>query len=492
MAWRRLEVIQFSDNTGRTIVARVPSEGTADIQVGAQLIVEQSQEAVFFRDGKALDVFGPGRHTLTTQNVPFLTGLLTIPWEKSPFQAAVVFVGKQTFMDQKWGTSQPITVRDQDFGMVRLRAFGRYAFRVSDSAVFVNTVVGTAGKTSTDQVADFLREMIVSRLVDLLGTAKLSLLDLPARFDEIATGTRAKLGDSFAKYGLELTDFFLSSITPPEEVQKAIDARSAMGAIGDLRGYTAYQAANSMSKMAERGGTGSDAMSMGMGAGMGFLMPQMMREAMAGQGGSGVFPPGGGTAPNAAGGSAPTSTQPGQPAPNVAPGIAASTGGVPGGVGARMASAPSGGFDFADLGGAPPAASADQSQTMIREICQASSWSVAESDSEWKITIPVSTLRKQVVRVRFDRKDAEGNAMLEFRSFCGPMNPEAAMTLLKYNAQLVHGAFTVEGTDSGDMVVLQSNSLAGTATPYDVTRALSSLAWQADRVEERLIGKDEN
>ena len=153
----RLEVIQFLDESNEALVQRMPAEGTADIKYGAQLIVQQNQEAVFFRDGKALDVFQPGRHTLTTANVPILTRLLTIPWEKSPFQACVYFVGKQTFVDQKWGTPQPIVFRDKDFGMVRLRSFGKYSLRVADSSVLINTLVGTQGKYTTEAGDRFSR-----------------------------------------------------------------------------------------------------------------------------------------------------------------------------------------------------------------------------------------------------------------------------------------------------------------------------------------------
>ncbi len=236
-----LQVIEFFDPTNRSVVARVPAQGSADIKYGATLIVQQNQEAVFFRDGQSMDRFGPGRHTLTTANVPIVTRLLTAPWEKSPFRALVYFVGKQTFVNQKWGTRQPILFKDNQFGAVRLRSYGTYSFRVADSSVLINTLVGTSGAYSTHDVSSHLLDVIVSRMTDLLGSMGLDLVELPSRFDEIASATRAKVAEEFAKYGLELVDFFIGAISPPDEVQAAIDTGASMKAIGDIRGYQLYE-----------------------------------------------------------------------------------------------------------------------------------------------------------------------------------------------------------------------------------------------------------
>jgi membrane protease subunit (stomatin/prohibitin family) len=287
-----MDVIQHQDPTGSTMVARWPAHGTAAIRLGSQLIVEESQQAVFFRDGKALDTFGPGRHTLATQNIPILASLFGIPFGgTSPFQAAVFFVSTKTFLDLKWGTKEPVVFRDQELAMVRLRAFGKFAVRIANAQLFVNSVVGSRGLYSTEGVEDYFRDVIVARLTDVLGENLTSIFDLPKLYDELGMGLKSRVADDFGKYGIELVDLYLGAITPPEEVQKLIDERSGMGALGDMNAYMKFKTARAIGDAAQQSGgeTGSTVgagLGLGLGAGVGAMLPGMMREAM--QGGSGA------------------------------------------------------------------------------------------------------------------------------------------------------------------------------------------------------------
>ena len=292
-----LEILEHHDPTGEEIVYRFPPQGSADIKLGAQLVVHEAQEAVLYRDGRALDVFGPGRHTLSTQNIPLLGKIIGAPFGgESPFRVSVVFVNKRTFIDQKWGTREPVVFRDAELGMVRLRAFGTYAYRIEDSQLFVNTVVGSQGLFETVRLQDFYRDVIVSRLNDLMGETLKTIFDLPKYYDELGTAAKARVVEDFSKYGVDLTDFYINSVTPPDEVQEKMDERAAMGAVGDMNTYMQFKAAQAIQDAAQgggaggEGGTASAGMGLGLGAGFGAMMPGMIAGAMqqAQQGGGGA------------------------------------------------------------------------------------------------------------------------------------------------------------------------------------------------------------
>jgi membrane protease subunit (stomatin/prohibitin family) len=276
-----LEVIEWLDPDGREVVHRIPERGSTDIKMGAQLIVRESQAAVFFRDGKGLDVFGPGRHTLSTLNLPILTKLLSLPWGfTSPFRAEVVFVNAKVFPDLKWGTKEPVAFKDKELGVVRLRAFGIFSARVTQPLLFVNTLVGTQGAYGSDQVEAYLREVIVSRLNDFLGEHLETVYQLPQQYDEIGVAVKTRLRDDFRRYGLELIDFFINAITPPPDVQKMMDERSGMGAVGNLDDFMKFKAAKALGDAAAgvgaSGGQTGAGLGMGMGAGLGFMLPGMI------------------------------------------------------------------------------------------------------------------------------------------------------------------------------------------------------------------------
>ncbi|MCK4667178.1 SPFH domain-containing protein [Candidatus Dependentiae bacterium] len=295
---RIFDVIEYLDQTGNVMVHRVPEYGSGDFRLGSQLIVRESQEAVFFRDGQALDTFGPGRHTIGTMNIPILTKLISLPFGgETPFKAEVYYVNKKAFTNLKWGTKQPIVFRDTELKMIRLRAFGIFSLRISNSQVFVNKMVGTQGKYTSDAVEDFMKNIIVGRLNDFLGETLKSIFDLPMYYDEIGSGAKSRVKIDFEKYGLELLDFIIDSITPPEEVQKMMDERSGMAAIGDLDAYMKFKTAKAIEKASEQeGGMAGAGIGMGAGMGMGIGMAGMVTQSMVMPGGGGQP---GGTAPSA-------------------------------------------------------------------------------------------------------------------------------------------------------------------------------------------------
>ena len=228
-----IDVIQHPSERSDEMVFRVPQQGAGEFKFGSQLIVREGQAAVFFRDGKALDTFGPGRHTINTNNLPLLTGLMGIAFGgATPFTAEVYFVSLREFSDLRWGTAQPLAFRDSDFGIVRLRAFGGYSIRISDPQLFVQQVVGSRGAYTTGLIEEYLRGVIVNEFNDMLGAIQTSLLDLPGQTAELAAAMRNALADDFQRIGLDLTSFQIVAITPPDDVQHSIDERTSMSVLG--------------------------------------------------------------------------------------------------------------------------------------------------------------------------------------------------------------------------------------------------------------------
>jgi membrane protease subunit (stomatin/prohibitin family) len=281
--WKKLtgeliDIIQWLDDSSDTMVYRFERYGN-EIKYGAKLVVREGQAAVFVNEGKLADVFVPGTHTLETKNLPILSTIMG--WKygfESPFKAEVYFVNTRQFTDLKWGTKNPIMMRDAEFGPLRLRAFGTYALKVTNPGAFVKEIVGTDGHFTTDGIANQLRNVIVSRFTDLLGESKIPALDLAANYDELGNFIRTRIAPELQKYGIELTAMLVENISLPEEVEKALDKRTSMGVIGDLNKYTQFQAAQAMEKAAENpGGMAAG----GMGMGMGFAMAGQMGQAMA-------------------------------------------------------------------------------------------------------------------------------------------------------------------------------------------------------------------
>jgi excisionase family DNA binding protein len=291
-----LEIIQWQDDSRDTISFRYP-DMDKEIKRGAQLIVRESQVAQFIYLGQFGDTFGPGKWTLTTDNIPILSTLKG--WKyglESPFKADVYFVNTRLFTGNKWGTANPIMMRDPDFGIVRVRAYGTYDFHVVDPKLFLKEVAGTDDHFRLDEFADTMRSRIVSVFSEALASAKVPVLDVASRYQELGEALRPLINPAVtSKYGLEIPSFIVENVSVPAEVEQAIDKRSSMAAVGNLNDYVKFQMAESMTK-GEGGGMASSAAQLGAGLAMG---QQMAQAFAAGQPAPPPLPPAAPAAPPA-------------------------------------------------------------------------------------------------------------------------------------------------------------------------------------------------
>lgn len=274
-----IDVIEWRDDSPDTLVYEF-DDADCEIKNGAQLIVRDSQKAVFLHEGELGDVFGPGRYELTTQNIPILTSLKS--WKygfDSPFKCDVFFVSTRQFANQKWGTQNPIMMRDADFGMLRLRAFGMFSFRVGDPAALLRELSGAGSYYRVSCIVEHLRSKIVSGVSDAIAESKIPALDLSARYDELSELAQNKLSPRMEPMGLLLSDFIIENISLPQEVEKTLDTRTSMGVLGDMGKYTQYQAAEALRDAAQNpGGMAGMGVGMGAGVGLGQLFAQNMQQ----------------------------------------------------------------------------------------------------------------------------------------------------------------------------------------------------------------------
>jgi excisionase family DNA binding protein len=282
-----LEIIEWTDDSRDTLSYRFPDDDK-EIKNGAQLIVRESQTVQFVAAGKYADAFVPGKHTLSTENIPILSTILG--WKygfNSPFKCDVYFINTRLFTGNKWGTSNPVMMRDKDFGVVRLRAFGTYDFRIVDAPKFLREVAGTDQNFRLDEFADTMRSRIVSVFTDALATANVPALDVASRYSEMGEALLPIINPQVSdKYGIEITSFMLENVSVPPEVEQAIDKRSSMGVIGNLNDYVKYQMGQAMTA----GGDASAAATMPAQMAMGFGMAQEMMRSMQPQN-AGTSPP---------------------------------------------------------------------------------------------------------------------------------------------------------------------------------------------------------
>jgi excisionase family DNA binding protein len=272
-----IEVIEWTDDSRDTLSYRWPDDDK-EIKNGAQLIVRESQQVQFVAAGQYADLFGPGKHTLSTENVPVLSTILG--WKygfQSPFKCDVYYINTRLFTGNKWGTSNPVLMRDKDFGVVRIRAFGTYDFRIVQPALFLKEVAGTDQNFRIDEFADTMRSRIVSVFTEALAKAQVPVLDVATRYGDLGQALAQIINPAMVeKYGIEVTSFVLENVSVPPEVEQAIDKRSSMGAIGNLNDYVKYQMGQAMAS----GGEGAAAATMPATMAMGFGMAQEMMKQM--------------------------------------------------------------------------------------------------------------------------------------------------------------------------------------------------------------------
>ena len=274
-----IDVIEWSDSSNRTMVHKYDMNGK-EIMNGAQLTVRESQVAIFVSEGQLADIFEPGRYELKTSNMPILTALKS--WKygfNSPFKCDVYFINTKQFLDLKWGTSNPVMMRDAEFGMIRLRAFGIYSFRVSDPETFLKEVFGSSALFTVDGVEGQIKRTLVSGLSDAIAESKIPALDLAANYDELADFAMRNINPKLASLGLTLCSFVIENISLPEEVEKTMDKKTSMGVLGNMDQYAKYQAAEAMREAANSNG-GSGMAGMGVGMGAGAAMGQMFAQSL--------------------------------------------------------------------------------------------------------------------------------------------------------------------------------------------------------------------
>jgi len=276
-----LDIVEWLDDTNDTLAYRFERYQN-EIKYGAKLVVREGQMAAFVNEGKLADVYKPGTYELTTQNMPILTTLRG--WKygfNSPFKAEVYFISTRKFTDLKWGTPGPATMRDKEFGMVRVTAFGLYSIRAKDPAIIIRDLVGTDNRFTTQEVQENLRGKVGARIKEIMPELGIPVLDLEAKVIELGTRLRERLTPDFEGFGLELVEVQVQDIGLPEEVEKAIDKRGAIAAVGNLQAYTQYETASAIRDAANNpGGAAGAAVGLGAGVAMGAQMINTMAPAM--------------------------------------------------------------------------------------------------------------------------------------------------------------------------------------------------------------------